>query len=472
MKKIKTLKWRLFLYMMIFVCGILGLFWLFEIAFISNFYESTKIREVEDVSEELAKVINDNYLDNYVSSLSRQKDVCIRVITSSKDSFANAYGYCRLNDLSYNDVFYYTVKAKENGGTYLFNNNEKMLYLEPENGNIFLIDNKDVKDITYVKIVDNDGLIIVNTLLTPLSTTIKTLETQLFIVAGIVIIATIVLVLILNKRIVNPIEKINSSAKDLSQGRYSNKSNFDYQEANELNQTLRNAANEITKADQAKRDLIANVSHDLRTPLTMISGYGQLMIDFPEEISDKNIQVIIDEADRLNCLVNDLLDFAKLEDEKLLLHKEVFNISQLVKQIIHEYTLVKRDFKINVSIEDDLFVYADKKRIQQVIHNFIANAINYGNNKDIEIDCCKKDNEVMVMVSDHGDGIREEDLPNIWDRYYKVDKTHQRFSVGSGIGLAIAKEILVKHQAVYGVDSIINDGSKFYFKLPLQQKSQ
>lgn len=458
--------------MMIFVLGILSLFWLFEIAFISNFYESTKIQEVEDVSEELTKVINDNYLDNYVSSLSRQKDVCIRVITNSKDSFANAYGYCKLNDLSYNDVFYYTVKAKENGGTYLFNNNEKMLYLEPENGNIFLIDNKDVKDITYVKIVENEGLIIVNTLLTPLSTTIKTLETQLFIVAGIVILATVVLVLILNKRIVNPIEKINNSAKSLSQGKYLNNSNFDYQEANELNETLSNAANEITKADQAKRDLIANVSHDLRTPLTMISGYGQLMIDFPEEISDKNIQVIIDEADRLNCLVNDLLDFAKLEDEKVLLNKEVFNLSMLVKQIIQEYTMVKRDFNIVGNIEPNLFVYADKKRIQQVIHNFIANAINYGNNKDIEIACLKKDNDVMVTVIDKGEGIKAEDIPNIWDRYYKVDKTHQRFHVGSGIGLAIAKEILVKHQAVFGVESVVNEGSKFYFKLPIQQKDQ
>ena len=307
-------------------------------------------------------------------------------------------------------------------------------------------------------------MILVNTNISPLTSTIKTLQMQIIVIGIIVIGAAIVLALYISKRIVRPIEKINEEAKKLASGKYDNTSNNEYLEANDLNKTLKKAAMDISKADKAKRDLIANVSHDLRTPLTMISGYGQMMIDLPNEKTDENIKVIIDEATRLNYLVNDLLDYAKLQDNKIKLNIQEINISMLLANIYDTYHHINNKLHLDLIMEDDLMVNCDPNRIEQVIKNFINNAINYGNDQRVELICRKIDDKIMVAVKDYGKGIDPQDLPYIWDRYYKVDKTHVRSNIGSGIGLSIAKEILQLHNIEYGVDSKVNQGSIFYFK--------
>ena len=275
--------------------------------------------------------------------------------------------------------------------------------------------------------------------------------------------------LVINRNIAAPLTTLNNSAKLLSKGTYTYDDKVNaYQEVYELNETLKKAAVDIQKADQAKRDLIANVSHDLRTPLTMISGYGEMMKDLPGEKTDENCQVIIDEAKRLTYLVNDLLDLSKLEEKKIVLEESVFDLSSLVQREIRKYEIyaVQNGYKFTVDAKENLFVKADEKRIEQVFNNFITNAINYSNeSKDIEIRVYQKDKNIRLEVEDHGIGISKENLPNVWDRYYKINAEHIRFTKGSGIGLAIAKEILELHHAVYGVNSEEGKGSIFYFEL-------
>ena len=278
----------------------------------------------------------------------------------------------------------------------------------------------------------------------------------------------------LNRKIALPLSSITKEAARLPDGAYhADEKNNQYLEAQQLNETLEQAAEDIRKADQAKRDLIANVSHDLRTPLTMISGYGEMMKDLPGENNEENLQVIIDESKRLTVLVNDLLDLSKMQAGRITLELTDFDLAELIRNEIRKYDVYQYNdsFEFEVHLPETAMVHADEKRIQQVFNNFMTNAINYsGNSRKVIISMTLENGHARTEVKDFGEGIDEKNLKNIWDRYYKVDKQHVRFSSGSGLGLSIVREILDLHDAEYGVSSKTNEGSTFWFELPLIQK--
>jgi signal transduction histidine kinase len=335
-------------------------------------------------------------------------------------------------------------------------------------------DKDQVKNIIYTRIVQINGendIVIVSGVLTPLSATTQTLSSSMLYISLLLIAMIIVLTLILYKEIAKPLSAINKAAKEIPQGKYEMdpKTNR-YLEAQELNATLTDAAEDIQAADKAKRDLIANVSHDLRTPLTMISGYGEMMQDLPEEKTDENLQVIIDESKRLNALVNDLLDLSKMQGNKIQLVEEDMDLTALVETQMRKYDVyVMRDgFQIEKELRDSVMIHADPKRMEQVFNNFMTNAINYsGTKKHIIVREKITDGTVRIEVQDFGEGIDEKNLSKVWDRYYKIDKEHVRVSNGSGIGLALCKEILEMHHAKYGVDSKVGEGSIFWFAFPI-----
>jgi signal transduction histidine kinase len=331
----------------------------------------------------------------------------------------------------------------------------------------------EMKNLTLTRIVDTDNgtsIVMVYTGLSPVNATVSTLRMQIIYIAVILLAATVLLTWIINRRIATPLIKINEAAKSLPEGTYEadEKTNA-YREAQELNETLTQAAEDIRKADKAKRDLIANVSHDLRTPLTMIKGYGEMMRDLPGEKTDENLEVIINEADRLKYLVNDLLDLSKLEEQAIELHCTAFSLSDLVSRNVQKYNYyhVQDQFEIRLACEENLMVFADEGRIEQVFNNFMTNAVNYsGDSREIDVRAFSKGDMVRVEVQDYGEGIEPDKLNDIWDRYYKIDREHVRRLDSSGIGLNICRKILTLHKAPYGVQSMPNEGSTFWFELP------
>ena len=235
----------------------------------------------------------------------------------------------------------------------------------------------------------------------------------------------------------------------------------------EFNDVLTAANSEILKAEKAKKELIGNVSHDLKTPLTMIVGYGEMIRDLPGEDNAENAQVIINEAQRLTSLVNDLLDFSKVDEIKL--NREEVSLNNMLKDVYNQYLNYFRSNKVKFELKlvEDKEICVDFKRIKQVLYNFLNNAYNYNEsaNKQITLGVEKTDDKYRVYVLDNGIGIREEDQDKIWDRYYKVDKEHKRSAIGSGIGLSLAKNILEQHGLKYGVDSVYGEYSKFWFEI-------
>lgn len=461
---------------MIFVVGILFLLWLFQVVLLQPIYEMNKINAVKSVASEISNNIDNPQLEEYMISQSKKNDLCIRIIHKSDIITAPNYG-CMISTLPIDQLYGYYTKAIENGGTFLSVNDMIEMSFSLTNPDRVVPKTNGDKNIVYTKVIDDENgesIILVNTQITRVNAATKTLTNQLFYLGIIIILATFILVFLLTKKIVKPIEKINNAAKSLYNGNYNSDGfNHGYREIGELNKTLSNACDQIKKADKAKRDLIANVSHDLRTPLTMITGYGEMMKDLPNEKTDENLQVIIDESKRLSLLVNDLLDLSRLSEHAMTLNLETFSITSLCKEIIGSYEayLKKENFVIKFENEGDYSIVGDRKRIAQVLHNFINNAINYSaDSKEIVINQIVLHDKITIEIQDFGIGLDENTLPLVWERYYKVDKEHVRYLQGSGIGLAIVKEILDLHQYEYGVKSQINKGSTFYFETVVAKK--
>ncbi len=308
--------------------------------------------------------------------------------------------------------------------------------------------------------------------LKPLDATKTALKQQLRFVALAIFILSFIISYVISKLLSKPIEKINNYAKELGKGNYNITlpNDSEITEIKELTETLNYTKDELSQMDSVRKELMANVSHDLKTPLTMIRAYAEMARDLNKENTKKredNLNVIIEESERLNILVNDILDLTKMENNSEKLNYEKVDLDKLIKTIIKRYDIYKEDgYKIIYKGCRKAIVAIDIKRIEQVLYNLINNAINYtGIDKTVTIKLINNLNNYRIEVIDTGKGIDKKELNLIWDKYYKSDKTHSRLFLGTGIGLSIVKSILIKHNFKYGVTSIKNKGTTFYFEI-------
>jgi len=280
---------------------------------------------------------------------------------------------------------------------------------------------------------------------------------------------------LLSKRLSKPISDITRSAKMLEIGNYGVKFvKGDYREINELASVLNSTAVTLSKSDELRRDLLANVSHDLRTPLTIIKSYAEMIRDISGKDDAKrevHTNIIVDETNRLSMLVNDILDLSKLESGEGVYENERFSLSRVAEASLDGFKAFEEDgYTFEVDIADDLYVMGDYRRIKSVIYNLIINAVNYtGDDKKVIISLKKSGNTALFEVTDTGKGIAEEDIPKVWQRYYRSSNTHKRNVLGSGLGLSIVKMILSAHDADFGVNSKIDEGSTFWFTMKLDK---
>ena len=322
---------------------------------------------------------------------------------------------------------------------------------------------------------DKDGHVsaymLINATLEPVGSTVEILKKQFIIVTGILVIIGIALSVIISKSIAEPIINITKSADRLAKGDYS--AEFDggnYKELHQLANTLNYASTEISKVDMMQRDLIANVSHDLRTPLTMVKAYAEMIRDLSGNNPAKreeHLNIIIEETDRLALLVSDMLDLSKLENGNLKLNCSEMNVTAKIREIVDRYRGVseKNGYTITFTPDEEVTVSCDIVKIEQVIYNLLNNAINYtGDDKKVFIRQINEKNYVKIEVTDTGDGISEENIKLIFDKYYR-SKNHKREVVGTGLGLSIVKAVLKLHNYPYGVQSTLGEGSTFWFKI-------
>ncbi len=335
---------------------------------------------------------------------------------------------------------------------------------------------KDSQSMVYCRVVNNDSgrlCILASVVLTPVDATENTIMKLLVIISVIFILLAVAFGFLLSHNIAQPIVGISKKAKSLGDGDYTVRFDGDgYKEIRELSDTLNTAAKDLSRVDELRRELIANVSHDLRTPLTMITGYSEVMRDIPGENTPENIQVVIDEAQYLSRLVNDILSISKIQSGMERVDFSVFNITETAEKIVsrHSRMLSADGYTVTFEYDEPTYVRADETKISQVIYNLLGNAVNYtGDDKTVHIvqRAVYENGERYVRfdVYDSGAGISEENIKHIWDRYYKESKNHKRSQIGTGLGLSIVKGVVSLHGGRCGVNSTEGQGSDFWFMI-------
>ncbi|WP_228851434.1 sensor histidine kinase [Aegicerativicinus sediminis] len=244
---------------------------------------------------------------------------------------------------------------------------------------------------------------------------------------------------------------------------------------NDMAETIQSNINELQSVDNLRKELIANISHDLRTPIASIRGFVEtLMIkedELNEEEKQRYMQIVLKNSDKLKKLVDDLFELSKLEAKQRSLQPEAIQIAELIQDIADKYRIIakRKGVSINTVYSKDLpLVYGDIALIDRALQNIIDNAIEHCEPGDVvSLELSREDNEVKISVSDTGSGIPHQELPHIFERYRK-GKFLTDSEKGSGLGLAIVKKIMDVHNIKIHVKSIINQGSEFFFRLPIQ----
>ena len=471
-KKRLGLKWRVYAAFTGFVLFAIALLWILHTFFLDTIYQQTKVTQIKTVAAQLKQSV-DGDIDLEIANAAEKSGLCIHVF----DGYGHALGsagtrpFCIVRSIRPEHLAHLVDKARESGGSYFAKMEEKNEGRFPGFNERFGQERFERQSVGYFMVQVASGtagerVIIIDAAIEPLDTTVATLQYTLIMTTVIAVIVAALTAVLLARQISRPIEEINRSAKGLATGRFEYNGGRYYPEIDELAHTLKDAAVEISRTDDLKRELFANVSHDLRTPLTMITGYSEVMRDIPGENTPQNVQVVIDEANRLTRLVNDMLDLSRLQSITSF-EPEKLNLTALIREILTRYNKLRelQGYTVELIADGDAYVNADELRISQVVYNLVNNAIDFtGEDKKVTVRQTRLDGKVRIEVTDSGEGIEQDKLQHIWERYYKVDKEHKRSRVGTGLGLSIVKEALEIHKASFGVISG-EGGSTFWFEL-------
>ena len=502
-----------------FSAMLLVVLWLFQTVFLEQFYKSVKTGQVKSCAYSIADNIDSDELTDLITEIEEQNTMFVTIYNTDDTRFGCVYSSTSQpgfqSDIAQDTVAAIYHQAQSNGGEHssithikrserFFKpdwgktqnsavNNGDMQADPGNNGSAFdpngatldqqqknttkhepAFEKMTSENLAYAKIVSSSSgerLVIVESAITPVASVVDTLRYQLIIMTVVIVILSIIMAIAVARLISKPITDATENAKSLARQDYDvNFSGGRYKEITELNSTLNFAASELKKVDSLQKELIANISHDLRTPLTMITGYSEVMRDLPGEMTPENIQIIIDEATRLNSLVTDLLDLSRLQSGTADIKSAPFSLTECIKGIFGRYTKLKESDGLNIVFEhtEEVFIMGDELRMTQVLYNLINNAINYiGSDNTVIVRQTVEGEKVRVEVIDHGEGIPADKLDYIWDRYYRVDKEHRRAKIGTGLGLSIVKGVLLAHNAEFGVESTPGEGSDFWFVLPI-----
>ncbi len=464
-----------------FTGAVILLLWLLQIVFLGTIHRNVIISETKDIAKKLASYTEMPItLENKAEKLARSKSVCIVAYRFDGNRATEMFSCdvtenCVIHSMSQSDLISFHDKAKDNGGKliqYYSYNAEDDLYEQSNEAS-------DGQSIVYAFIVKDargdDMLFIINAYVAPVASTVRTLNYLLIIISITMIILSVILTLILSRSITKPITKINASAKELAKGNYGVEfEGGSYREAEELSETLAYAGSELSRVEKLRSELIANTTHDLRTPLTMITGYAELMRDFENENTSENAAIIADEAKRMTSLVNDMLEISKLENGVAKANHERFNITEAVAAEIEKYGQFCRNdgYTLRFEANESVTVVTDRTKIIRALLNLVNNALTYtGADKTVivrqDVYFTGEKNALRYSVIDTGEGIPEDKLPMIWDRYYKVDSPHKRSVQGSGLGLSIVNKLMTLIGGRCGVLSSQGNGSIFWIEIDI-----
>ncbi|WP_455034484.1 sensor histidine kinase [Lachnoanaerobaculum gingivalis] len=465
------------------------------------FYQNEKVSEIKKaylkIDNEVMKI---GSLGQPIIDESSKESVINESLKNIIMDYSNKYNITiALVDSLTNKAIY--SSAREGDGLisriqdgFIGNQKQNILY---SNGNYTIILHQTMQKTSFIEgfgyCSDNQTIVIMSTPVASLKESVSISNRFLIYMAIIGFIITVILTFIIAKMITNPILELadisnkmgkldftakyagNRSDEIQTLGQNMNymsdrleKAIYELQEANEL---LKEDIKRKEAIDEMRKDFIANVSHELKTPIALIQGYAEGLNEGlceDEESRKYYTEVILDESEKMNKMVKQLLTLSSLESGNSILHKENFNLTSLIESVLGSISILIGEKNVNIEFDSDkeIFLNADEFKIEEVVTNYISNSIHHVRDSgEIKINVSDNGENITFSVYNTGNPIPEKDLNNIWEKFFKVDKAHSRAYGGSGIGLSIVKAIVEAHNGTVAVRNIL-DGVEFSFKIP------
>ena len=465
------------------------------------FYQNEKVSEIKEaylkIDNEVMKIGSSG---QHIIDESTEESVINNSLKSIILDYSNKYNITiALVDSFTNKAIY--SSAREGDGLisriqdgFIGNQNQDILYT---NNNYTIILHKTMQNTSFIEgfgyCSDNQTMVIMSTPVASLKESVSISNRFLIYMAIIGFIITVILTFIIAKMITYPILELaeisNKMGKlDFTAKYIGNRSdeiqtlglNMNYMsdrlkkaidELQEANELLKEDIKRKEAIDEMRKDFIANVSHELKTPIALIQGYAEGLNEGlceDEESRKYYTEVILDESEKMNKMVKQLLTLSSLESGNSILHKENFNLTSLIESVLGSISILIGEKNVNIEFDSskEIFLNADEFKIEEVVTNYISNSIHHvSDSGEIKINVSDDGENITFSVYNTGNPIPEKDLNNIWEKFFKVDKAHSRAYGGSGIGLSIVKAIVEAHNGSVAVRNIL-DGVEFSFKIP------
>ena len=490
--KFKSVRFKLFFIMCVVILIIVLFLILINSIVLENFYIYSKTATIKQVYQkvnnyyasenpninletELKKIAYKNNFDILIKT-----DTNLIIFTSDKEFLSSTYILKDINEITRENIN--TQNDKKN------NLNIKITTDETNNINYMFL----------TGILDNGYVLYIRMPISPIKESVKISNTLLLMIGGVTLAVAGVVASFISKKFTNPILQLNDIANKMAKLDFSQKYRVTdtEDEINELGRSINTMSDKLettikqlqksnielekdieekSKIDDMRKQFISDVSHELKTPIALIQGYAEGLIENvskDEESRRFYAEVILDETNKMDRLVKQLLELMKLEYGKKEFNNEKFDINELINEVIRkcEVMLQKNNIQVEFESKKPIYVWADEFYIEQVVTNYFTNAIKHteeiGNNKKIKITVKQLNDKMRITVFNTGKTIPEEDLTRIWGRFYKVDSSRNRQDGGTGIGLALVKAIMNNYQNEYGVNNK-KDGVEFYFDVDI-----
>lgn len=446
-----TLTEKLQRYLILFAVVILSSLWIFQGFFLDQFYSFSKTREIKSLAQEIEySYFSDSLADFAKKALEAESRILLInnqgsiVLDSVWQPSPNLEG---LNANTYRIIF----RNLDVGEGKQININQ----IVPSNTTPKSV-------LNYALKMDANTLLFIQSELLPVGATVSTIRFQLLIMSGIIIAAAIIIARRVSSQISQPIQSISLHAQGIAQGDYDTPIHVGgYQEIEQLSATLNQLIVDLKRVEMMRNELISNVSHDLRTPLTMIQGYIELMKDFPEERSNGNLNLIAEESLKLKNMIQNLLDLSRIQQNMQDNTVQSFEAKDWLKKIENRYSKLHPDRMLEGEIvEGDLI--GNKLMLDQVLENLLNNALQHTQGR-VQIITKLTEKGYYIGIKDQGHGIPLHERERIWDRYYSTRDTQTSNDLNYGLGLSIVKEILLSQTLEFGIEDNQGQGVTFYF---------
>lgn len=500
---------KLWFYFLIFASLIMAALWMLQTVFLQSFYNGMVIKNVKQVAGEILTLQGSENLDKEIDRLTYDNSLLIYLtdwqgnILYSSDEYLRNYQEWRTfypdnqdRVLSYQKSGYYGKETEKEPGA---DNKKERSYRElPKHYDAFLerlnasedrtvgYQTEDGSTYLYGLVLtgneagkdggahgsgNQEQILYISAKMGAVGSTVMILQKQLLWVTIGALLFGVVIACFISKKFARPIAALTKQTRLLAEGNYHGPFEAGFcSELDELSQSLKQTSEELRRTENVRRELLANISHDLRTPLTMIRGYTELVRDSSwsdEERRNEDLAIIIRETERLTRLVNDIMEYSSLQSSQQMFRMEEFELAAAIRKVIRQFETLyarKMQYCIEASLDEPCVVRGDERQLERVLYNLLDNAAAY-TGEDGRITVTLKINAGLARteIRDYGKGISQEELPRIWERYF-TKKNRGNKVRDSGLGLAIVKEILMAHHVLFGVESRLGEGTVFWFE--------